>query len=112
VEVQKPPDLLMEDLIGREVIVECKRGDEVDVEDDKKQAKGYFAHASLHNSKVIHYFGGGITGQGAKELLKHVLKLHEGHPEVAFEVHVVKEFKSVEEVKAIVGGRGSEHFYL
>jgi len=104
VEAQKPPDLLMEDLIGREVIVECKRGDEVDVEDDKRQAKGYFAHASLHNGKVIYYFGGDVTSQGAKELLKHVLKLHEEHPEVAFEVHVAKEFKSVEEVKAIVGG--------
>jgi hypothetical protein len=53
---------------------------------------------------VIYYFGGDVTGQGAKELLKHVLKLHEEHPEVAFEVHIAKEFKSVEEVKAIVGG--------
>jgi hypothetical protein len=59
----------MEDLIGREVIVECKRGDEVDVEDDKKQAKGYFAHASLHNGKVIYYFGGDVRARAPRNCL-------------------------------------------
>ncbi|MBO3754493.1 MAG: restriction endonuclease, partial [Candidatus Brockarchaeota archaeon] len=99
-------DIIMSEADGTEVLVECKHGYESDTDPD--QIKDYFTYAKSHNNKIRLFIGNDITGDGAKDYVKHAIELHEQLEreglDVPLEIYIKGELKSLREVKQIVGG--------
>lgn len=53
-----------------------------------RQAEDYFTCANLHNDKIIYYFRSDIVSEGARDLLRHILGLHEQFPNIPLEIYI------------------------
>jgi hypothetical protein len=95
-------DVTTQDQSGTEVLIECKHGDEsVDI----KQVEDYFAYSKARGSKLRLYIKNDITSSGMKSYVRRAIELHE-QTNVSLEIYIKGEFKSLEEVKEIVGEPG------
>lgn len=66
-EVRRIIDITTRDQKGIEVLIECKHGNELTFDKDRRgQIEDYFAYSKQHEGKVRLYIGGDITGPGAR----------------------------------------------